>query len=306
MRIIRYLQQGEPILAAVTEEQAVHPLEQRELFELVEKADAEGMSVSGWLSREIERRPAIADRMQALTLLAPIAAPEVWAAGVTYERSKEARNYEATGGRLDATTFYDKVYEAERPEIFFKSTAARTVGPGGTVCLRSDSSWQIPEPELGLVIDRRGRIIGYTVGNDMSCRDIEGENPLYLPQAKMWRRSCSIGPAIRLADTVDDPYALDIVCRIYRGDRLAVEGSASTGQLKRRFDELVGFLLRDNEIWDGTVLLTGTCIVPPNEFTLLDGDRIEIEISGIGTLVNYVQTVERVMDNDGNSQSYVS
>ncbi|HEY1214627.1 MAG TPA: fumarylacetoacetate hydrolase family protein, partial [Bryobacteraceae bacterium] len=177
--------------------------------------------------------------------------------------------------------------------LFFKSTAARTVGPEQDVCLRSDSNWQIPEPELGLVLDRGGRIVGYTIGNDMSCRDIEGENPLYLPQAKMWRRSCSIGPAVRLAETVADPYRFQIVCRIYRNDEKVVEGTASTGQLKRRLDELVAFLRRDNDLFDGTVLLTGTCIVPPNDFTLQDGDRIEIEISDIGVLRNTARKLVR-------------
>ncbi|WP_051620347.1 fumarylacetoacetate hydrolase family protein [Paenibacillus sp. UNC451MF] len=305
MRIIRYLDQGKAVMAAVTEEGSVYPLEFHDLFELIQTADKEGITASGWLERELPHLVAISANMETLHLLAPIVAPEVWAAGVTYERSRQARNYEATGGKLDASTFYDKVYDAERPELFFKSTAARTVGPGGVLCLRSDSTWQIPEPELGLVIDKSGRIIGYTIGNDMSCRDIEGENPLYLPQAKMWRKSCSIGPAIRLADTVADPYALDIVCRIYRSGHKVVEGTASTGQLKRKLEELVSFLTRDNDIFDGTVLLTGTCIVPPNEFTLLDGDRIEIGISGIGMLINDVKNQERMSDDD-NQQSHVS
>ncbi|GAA4862026.1 fumarylacetoacetate hydrolase family protein [Paenibacillus vulneris] len=306
MRIIRYLEQGKAVMAAVTEEGSVYPLEFRDLFELVQTAEKEGITAAAWLERELPGRTASGSSMEEQELLVPITAPEVWAAGVTYERSRQARNYEATGGKLDASTFYDKVYDAERPELFFKSTAARTVGPGGTLCLRSDSAWQIPEPELGLVIDRAGRIIGYTIGNDMSCRDIEGENPLYLPQAKMWRRSCSIGPAIRLADTVADPYALDIVCRIYRHGQKVVEGTASTGQLKRRLEELVSFLTRDNDIFDGTVLLTGTCIVPPNEFTLQDGDRIEIGISGIGTLTNEVKTQERMNNDDWKQQSHVS
>lgn len=306
MRIIRYLEQGKAVLAAVTEEEKVYPLPFRDLLELVKTADTDGITPTEWIKRELPKLAAATEGIETLQLLAPIVAPEVWAAGVTYERSREARNYEATGGRLDASTFYDKVYDAERPELFFKSTAARTVGPGGVLCLRSDSAWQIPEPELGLVIDKQGRIIGYTIGNDMSCRDIEGENPLYLPQAKMWRRSCSIGPAIRLSESVADPYALDIVCRIYRSGDKVVEGTASTGQLKRRLEELVSFLVRDNEIFDGTVLLTGTCIVPPNEFSLQDGDRIEIEISGIGMLINEVTTQERMRDNGSEQQSNVS
>jgi 2-dehydro-3-deoxy-D-arabinonate dehydratase len=187
---------------------------------------------------------------------------------------------------MDATTYYDKVYDAERPELFLKSTAARTVGHMDQVCLRNDSNWQVPEPELGLVLSSRGDIVGYIIGNDMSCRDIEGENPLYLPQAKVWKQSCSIGPFIRLAETVEDPYQLQISLRIYRNGEKVVDQSASTGQLKRKLGELVSFLRRDNIVFGGTVLLTGTCIVPPNKFTLAPQDRIEIEITGLGTLVN--------------------
>jgi 2-dehydro-3-deoxy-D-arabinonate dehydratase len=155
--------------------------------------------------------------------------------------------------------------------------------------LRRDSNWQIPEPELGLVLSSEGDILGYTIGNDMSCRDIEGENPLYLPQAKVWRRSCSFGPAIRLASTVDNPYKFDIICQIYRGGRKVFEGSANTSQLKRKLEDLVSYLIRDNDIPNGTVLLTGSCIVPPDDFTLAVGDRVDIHIPGIGTLRNAVQ-----------------
>lgn len=218
----------------------------------------------------------------------PIEADEVWASGVTYLKSKEARNYEATAGKLDATTFYDKVYDAERPEIFLKSTVRRTQGPNKELYIRSDSNWQIPEPELGLVIGKGEEIIGYTLGNDMSCRDIEGENPLYLPQAKVWKKSCSIGPAILLPESIADPYELSISCKISREQEVVFEGNASIKQLKRTLDELVEFLVRDNDILPGTVLLTGTCIVPHNEFTLAVGDVIEISSNRIGTLKNYV------------------
>ncbi len=190
---------------------------------------------------------------------------------------------------MDALTFYDKVYDAPRPELFMKSTAARTMGPDDDLYLRSDSSWQIPEPELGLVVDHSQRILGYTIGNDLSSRDIEGENPLYLPQAKVWRRSCSIGPVILLAEAAGNPYLFQIQCSIYREGERVFQGSASTSQLKRKLDELVAYLAKDNELFDGTVLLTGTCIVPPNEFTLHDGDRVEIEIPGIGLLSNTIK-----------------
>jgi 2-dehydro-3-deoxy-D-arabinonate dehydratase len=290
MRIIRFLTEGAvPTLAAITDDSKIYVLPQQDFMELVHLAEEQGTTTLAFVESMIATSNPLARTIGDLSLLVPIVAPEVWAAGVTYEKSRDARNYEATGGKLDASTFYDKVYDAERPEIFFKSTAARTVGPDQDVYLRTDSNWQIPEPELGLVISKSGKIVGYTIGNDMSCRDIEGENPLYLPQAKMWKHSCSIGPAIRLAETVDDPYKFQITCRIYRNEEKIVEGTASTGQLKRKLDELVSYLKLDNEIFDGTVLLTGTCIVPSNEFTLLDGDRIEIEISDIGVLNNPVK-----------------
>lgn len=295
MRIIRYLSEdSKPVLAALTSEETVYPLEQEGFIELIHQANVLKISPLSFVQNMISKSKPIPQSIEELSLLVPIIAQEVWASGVTYERSRDARNYEATDGKLDATTFYDKVYDAERPEIFFKSTAARTVGPNQEVYIRSDSKWQIPEPELGLIISQEGEILGYTIGNDMSCRDIEGENPLYLPQAKMWKHSCSIGPAILLTESVKDPYDFDIICRIYRHGNLAVEGTASTRQLKRKFEELVSFLVRDNEIFDGTVLLTGTCIVPPNDFTLLEGDQIEIEIPSIGILKNSVRLPSKI------------
>ncbi|MDR7080025.1 2-dehydro-3-deoxy-D-arabinonate dehydratase [Neobacillus niacini] len=290
MRIIRFSnEQSVPVLAAITLESKVYSLPQTDFLELVKQAAEQQQTPLSLIQEIIADSQPIEKNVEELSLLTPIDAPEVWAAGVTYERSRDARNYEATGGKLDATTFYDKVYHAERPEIFFKATAARTVGPQDDVYLRSDSHWQIPEPELGLVINKDGKILGYTIGNDMSCRDIEGENPLYLPQAKIWKNSCSIGPAILLAEAVEDAYQFDIVCRIFRDGEKVVEGTANTRQLKRKFDELISYLMKDNEIFDGTVLLTGTCIVPPNEFSLSDGDYVEIEITGIGTLKNPVK-----------------
>ncbi|WP_145018386.1 fumarylacetoacetate hydrolase family protein [Paenibacillus sp. Y412MC10] len=288
MRIIRYLDGRQTRLAAVTDDERAYPLPHSDLKSLIDEAREKGVSPVRVVESAITPQNELTAAWPSLQLLTPVDAPEVWAAGVTYQRSREARNYEATGGRMDAETFYDKVYDAVRPEIFLKSTAARTVGPNQDVTLRSDSVWQIPEPELGLVLAGDGTIVGYTAGNDMSCRDIEGENPLYLPQAKIWRKSCSIGPAIRLADTVEDPYDFSIVCQIYREGLVVVESEASTSQLNRKLDELVRFLAADNDLFDGTVLLTGTAIVPPADFTLAPGDRIEISISGIGTLVNHV------------------
>ena len=287
MRIIRFAEENSPRLAAVTDDEAAFPLPDGDFIGLIRRAEASGCTPAELVRREIAGAERLSSDWRQLPLLAPLEAPEVWAAGVTYLRSKEARNFESKDSR-NSITCYDKVYDAERPELFVKSTAARTVGPGGEVSLRSDSNWQVPEPELALVLDHDGRILGYTIGNDMSCRDIEGENPLYLPQAKIWRNSCSIGPAVRLAETVENPYDLTIRCRIIRGGSAVFDESANTGQLKRKLEELAAYLKRDNVLFEGTVLLTGTCIVPPDDFTLAPGDVIEIDITGIGTLVNPV------------------
>ncbi|CAK6474540.1 fumarylacetoacetate hydrolase family protein [Peribacillus castrilensis] len=286
MRIIRYVHENKKQLAAVTNENNVVDLPFTDFMSLITTARCENRTAFDIVKQivaEGEKQP-----LEGLQLTTPIDAPEVWASGVTYKKSKEARNYEATQGKLDRQTFYDKVYDAVRPEIFFKSTAARTVGPNDPVYLRSDSKWQIPEPELGLVIDKKGTVLGYIAGNDMSCRDIEGENPLYLPQAKVWKNSCSIGPAILLKEAVPDPYELKIMCRIFRNEEKVFEGEAKVNQLKRKLEELVDYLVLDNTVFDGSVLLTGTCVVPPNEFTLKGDDRIEIEIPGIGVLNNPV------------------
>nr|WP_309098473.1 fumarylacetoacetate hydrolase family protein [Fredinandcohnia onubensis] len=289
MKIIRYRKEEEQILAAVTSDGVIYPLPYEGFIDITRDAKARQTSILAFVEEKVSTLRPVDYAMEEVELLVPIEAPEVWAAGVTYEKSKEARNYEATNGKLDAQTFYDKVYDAQRPEIFLKSTINRTVGPNQDVYIRSDSNWQIPEPELGLVVNGDGEILAYTIGNDMSCRDIEGENPLYLPQAKIWKQSCSIGPALLLAESVEDAYQLDIICRIYRDNQLVFEGTANTRQLKRKYDELVSYLTRENIIFDGTVLLTGTCIVPPNEFTLQDGDKVEIEIPEIGILRNPVK-----------------
>ena len=218
-------------------------------------------------------------------VLAPIEGQEVWAAGVTYYRSRGARMEEskdAGGG-----DFYDRVYSAERPELFFKSTASRTVGSGGTVRIRGDATWSVPEPELTLVVSAGGRIVGYTIGNDMSSRDIEGENPLYLPQAKVYGGSCALGPGILV---MGDPLAqsTEIKLEILRNDRIEFEGSVALTELKRDPKSLVEFLFRDNSFPAGVFLMTGTGIVPPSSFTLERGDRVRITIEPIGVLENVV------------------
>jgi 2-dehydro-3-deoxy-D-arabinonate dehydratase len=215
--------------------------------------------------------------------VAPLDRQEVWAAGVTYTRSREARERESVG----AARFYDLVYSAERPELFFKANPWRVAGPGEPVRIRRDSQWSVPEPELALVISPTLEIVGYTIGNDMSARDVEGENPLYLPQAKVYDRSCALGPAITLAAAM--PSHVGIRLEIDRDKRRVFEGSTSASAMKRSFHELVSWLGREATFPDGAVLLTGTGVVPPDDFTLLPGDRIAIQIDGIGRLTNIVE-----------------
>jgi 2-dehydro-3-deoxy-D-arabinonate dehydratase len=220
-----------------------------------------------------------------LNVLAPIVSQEVWAAGVTYYRSRDARMREskdAGGG-----DFYAKVYNAQRPELFFKATGRRVVGPGAQVRIRSDAHWSVAEPELTLLINPAGEIVGYTIGNDMSSRDIEGENPLYLPQAKVYSGSCALGPGVLLSSD-PLPKSTRISIEIDRQGKQAYTGNTTLNELKRDPKELASFLFRDNSFPDGVFLLTGTGIIPPDEFTLLSGDEIQISIEGIGVLHNRV------------------
>ncbi len=216
--------------------------------------------------------------------LAPVDRQEVWAAGVTYKRSKVAREEESKG----AAQFYDKVYSAARPELFFKSIPEKVVGPGQPVRIRADSKWNVPEPELALVVSPDLRIVGYTVGNDMSSRDIEGENPLYLPQAKVYKESCALGPVITLAAGMPPLTEVGIRLVITRDGATAFEGGTTLAAMARTPESLVGWLGRDNEFPHGVVLLTGTGVVPPDDFTLQSGDEVAITIDGIGTMANRV------------------
>ena len=223
--------------------------------------------------------------LESVRLLAPVdGRTEVWAAGVTYERSRTARMAESE----DSADIYDRVYGAERPELFFKSAAWRVSGSGDPVSARADSRIDVPEPELAAVLNSAGEAIGYTICNDMSSRSIEGENPLYLPQAKIYLGGCAVGPWIRPAWEIPDPYALTIEMTISRDEREVWTGTESTARLRRRVDELAGYLLRADDFPEGAVLSTGTSLVPDLPFTLLAGDEIRIAISEIGELVNPV------------------
>jgi 2-dehydro-3-deoxy-D-arabinonate dehydratase len=215
-------------------------------------------------------------------LLAPVDHQEVWAAGVTYKRSKVAREEESAG----AAQFYDKVYSADRPELFLKSVASKVVSPFDPVRIRKDSKWNVPEPELTLVISPAKKIVGFTIGNDMSSRDIEGENPLYLPQAKIYNQSCSLGPAIVLADSMPSLKDVRIQLTIRRANQTVFVGETSFAQFNRTPEGLVEWLTRENDFPHGCLLLTGTGIVPPDSFSLAIGDEVEIQIDGIGSLVN--------------------
>ena len=243
------------------------------LFEKIEKAIKELKPLS-------QGRDTVLKEIQA-----PIQSQEVWASGVTYLRSKVGRQEESkTAGGSD---FYARVYEAERPELFFKATPARVAAPGGKVRIRKDSTWDVPEPELTLVITSSGKIVGYTIGNDMSSRSIEGENPLYLPQAKTYDGCAALGPCIFVTQR-PLPENTIIQLEIARGGKKVFEGSIAISQIKRKFTELVGFLYRECSFPNGSFLMTGTGIVPGSEFTLEKDDQVTITIEPIGTLVNFV------------------
>jgi 2-dehydro-3-deoxy-D-arabinonate dehydratase len=235
--------------------------------------------------RWLEEAMAAGERVGSPELLgAPIQSQEVWAAGVTYLRSRDARMEEskdAGGG-----TFYDRVYDADRPEIFFKATPHRVFGTGTHLRLRSDSKWNVPEPELALALNTQGKIFGYSIGNDLSSRDIEGENPLYLPQAKVWSHCCGLGPALVVCDPLKLETGIEI--QILRDGSVAFYGKTSLAQMKRTPSELAEWLWRDNTFPNGCYLLTGTGLVPPNDFTLATGDEVRITIETLGVLVNFI------------------
>jgi 2-dehydro-3-deoxy-D-arabinonate dehydratase len=256
-----------------------HTIDSPSWDELVSRED-----LLRFLMQQCEQRQALGVSVPD-NLLPPIGSQEVWAAGVTYFRSRDARMEESkSAGGGD---FYDRVYHAERPELFFKATPHRVVGPQAKVAIRQDARWSVPEPELVLFISPGGKITGYTIGNDMSSRDIEGENPLYLPQAKVYDRSCALGPCL-LISSESLPAATEISLQILRAGEPAFAGTTALREMKRKPEELVEYLYRSSTFPQGCFLLTGTGIVPPDSFTLHAGDEIRITISPIGTLVNVV------------------
>jgi 2-dehydro-3-deoxy-D-arabinonate dehydratase len=280
MKLCRYHHRETGIGAALVEEYGLRPLLREgqpcQLGELLE-ADDVAAAASQLLT---DRRFAWGD----VELLPPIDQQEVWAAGVTYVRSKTARMEESTA----AASCYDRVYVSERPELFFKATPHRVSGHGQPVRIRQDATWNVPEPELALVLSSQLRLVGHTIGNDMSSRDIEGENPLYLPQAKVYNQCCGLGPWITLAAAMPPEREIGIRLRVCRGSSVVFHAETSTSQLARSFADLVQWLGRDNSFPRGAFLLTGTGIVPDSSFTLLDHDEVHISIDGIGTLTSPV------------------
>lgn len=285
MKLCRFQQgPGRPRVGLVREDDTILDLSAEGIDRLTSLFEFEGLAAQlGALASQNLPRLALAD----VKLLAPLEQQEVWAVGVTYLRSKKARMDESEF----SATAYDKVYDAPRPELFFKSMPEKVVGPGGAVGIRGDARWSVPEPELAFILNSRGHIVGYTVGNDMSSRDIEGENLLYLPQAKIYTGSCALGPFVRVGATEAEARTWKISLEIRRGGKPVFQGEVSAGQLKRPFEEMAGYLFRCQSFPHGAVLLTGTGIVPPDSFTLASGDVVRISISGVGVLENTVAVV---------------
>ena len=270
--------------ATVVELASPDPLDALRLGGLAERASAASRSIEA-LDAETLELP------EPWELLEPVVPPETWAAGVTYERSRRARVEET-----QVEDVYSRVYEAERPELFLKDAAGRrTVGPGATVGVRWDSRWTVPEPELALLLGEGGALLGATIGNDLTARDIEGQNPLYLPQAKLYAAACALGPAIVVPDDWANPFAIEL--RILDGSGgMLYEGATSTHGMRRSFEELLYFLGRDNPVPTGTVLLTGTGLVPPDDVALAPGYTVEIRVAGIGILRNPVGEAARLIE----------
>lgn len=288
MRYYAVSRSGEQRLAAASADRVVDITsvcpELQSFEDLARAATIENRTIDEVASRYIDRADELSPELIETPLL-PVVPDEVWAAGVTYKISEEAREEESTMPEM-----YIDVYENERPEIFFKATPNQTVGPCDDVGIRGDSNWDVPEPELGIVL-YKGEPVGYTIGNDMSSRAIEGANPLYLPQAKVYDRCCSLGPSVASIDTVGDPHDLEMSINISRDGESLFEDATSTGEMDRSCEELVSYYTRHNAVPDIAVLLTGTALVPEDSFSLQENDRIIIDIENIGRLENSVRTV---------------
>jgi 2-dehydro-3-deoxy-D-arabinonate dehydratase len=282
MKLCRYkIGHSHPRVGLVTDDEFVVDLEPAGIPQITPLLEREGAST---ILERLKREDLPRHNLSQVQLLTPVEQQEIWAAGVTYLRSKKARMEESEF----SANAYDLVYEAVRPELFFKSLPGKAVGPNEPVGIRKDARWSVPEPELALVLNSRGLVAGCTIGNDMSSRDIEGENLLYLPQAKVYDRSCSLGPWIVVGEAEDHVRNWAISLEICRNRAVVFSGETSVQQIKRSFEELAGFLFRSQVFPNGAILLTGTGIVPPESFTLEEGDVVSMTISGIGTLTNPV------------------
>jgi 2-dehydro-3-deoxy-D-arabinonate dehydratase len=303
MRIVRYKAHSRVHLGVLVGEEVIEITNLRSkrlssFLDLALEASRQGVSIDDLLKTILDEAgknlptysyASLESGVGDLRLIIPLDPPEVWGCGVTYKRSQEAREYE-TGIK----GVYNLVYDAPRPEIFFKGTAHRCVGPGEEICIRGDSRWNVPEPELAFILGVNQEIIGFTIANDVSSRDIEGENPLYLPQAKIYEGCCALGPAIVTVDEVGAEPKLRIECRVIKSDDVIFEGSVNTSQMKRSFEELRSYLCMYNPVPFGSVCMTGTGIVPPDDFSLEEGDIVEISAEKIGTLRNRVKRLRPI------------
>ena len=284
MKLCRFLNQNQIRVGLLNDGGSISDLSAAGVMELAALLERDDL-VAHLRSLVAQKLPEVS--LSEVRLLAPVERQEVWAVGVTYLRSKKARMEESDF----SATAYDKVYDAPRPELFFKSMPEKVVGTGDAVGIRSDATWNVPEPELALVLNSRGQVVGYTIGNDMSSRDIEGENLLYLPQAKIYDRACAVGPCIVVGENEEAARAWTISIQISRGGQAVFSGQTSVSQIKRTFAEMAEYLFRSQTFPNGAVLLTGTGVVPGDDFTLNAGDVVRIEISGIGVLENSVSVV---------------
>ncbi len=281
MKLVKAIDDQRNVFVAIWEAEALYPLQQRDQF-LTDLSEVLEQTKPAAFASSLRGKVPVA--LGNVSLLAPIDRQEVWAAGVTYKRSQSARMEESEA----AADCYDRVYRSPRPELFFKASPHRVSGPEEPLRIRYDSLWNVPEPELTLVLNSKLELVGFTIGNDMSSRDIEGDNPLYLPQAKVYDQCCALGPCITLADAMPPISEILIGLQIERDEQVVFREQISVDQMAREFQELIGWLGRDQSFPNGAFLLTGTGIVPDSRFTLQADDWVQIEIVGIGILRNRI------------------